>query len=319
MTVPAYVVGICMGFIYAAFLVCIIGTLAKLGRYIRAPTHLRWELYPVPHEKAYFAVRDEIPMLRGSFAQFYHGGLAEELKEMLPEMLFLVRVFRYRRRIWFFSLAMHDGIYLILAWFVLLLIDAITRLAGIPVYAFSPNPWGAFIAWLTIITGIVGGFAIAVGTVGLFIFRLADRGMREYATFREYFNLAFIFTVVITALVAVCTYVWNYMCANGFTFKNLIDALFGNHQGVFYEAMMQMLALITFDPSKLAGLTFVTSPLMLAHQILFCLFLLYYPFSKMVHGPAKYVSYHLVNWDDKPHQEGPLHYNYWGIIKIKER
>ncbi len=318
MAVPGYVVGICMGFIYVAFLVCIIGTIVRIGKYIRAPLHLRWELYPVPHEKGYFAVRDEIPMLRGSFAQFYHGGLIEELKEMLPEMLFLVRVFKYRRRIWFFSLAMHDGIYLILAWFVLLLIDAITKLAGIPVGVDSANPWGAFIAWLTIITGIVGAFAIAIGTVGLFIFRIVDRGMREYATIREYFNLVFLFVVVITALVPVCCYIWNYLCA-GNSVGSIPEALFSSKGGIFYEAMMQMLALITFDPSKLAGLTFVTSPLMLAHQILFCLFLLYYPFSKMLHGPAKYVSYHLVNWEDKPHQEGPLHYNYWGIIKIKER
>ncbi|NPA24127.1 MAG: hypothetical protein GXO23_07525 [Crenarchaeota archaeon] len=310
-------VGICMGFIYVAFLVCVIGTGVRIAQLLRTPLNLRWELYPVPHEKGYLAVRDEVPTLRGSgFAQFYHGGLAEELKETLKEMIFLVRVWKGKRKIWFFSFAMHDGMYLILLWFGALFIAAITQLAGIPVAPYSPNLWGAFLGWIVTGAGLIGAFAVAIATVGLFVFRWVDSGMRQYATFRDYFNLAFLFAVIITALVAVCKVAVDGLLATNF---NILQTVYYLYDHAFKYAVLQMEALITFNPSLISKLEFVTSPLMLAHQILFGIFLIYYPFSKMVHGPAKYVSFHYVNWEDKPYQEGPLEYNYWGVIKIRER
>ena len=36
---------------YVSVVVAIIAMIAKAMRYINAPEHFRWELYPVPHEK----------------------------------------------------------------------------------------------------------------------------------------------------------------------------------------------------------------------------------------------------------------------------
>ena len=36
---------------YVAMAVSILAMLVKAFRYIKAPEHFRWELYPVPHEK----------------------------------------------------------------------------------------------------------------------------------------------------------------------------------------------------------------------------------------------------------------------------
>jgi hypothetical protein len=37
-------------FMYAAVFVFAVGCIGRVLQYARAPIHLRWELYPVPHE-----------------------------------------------------------------------------------------------------------------------------------------------------------------------------------------------------------------------------------------------------------------------------
>ena len=36
---------------YVAVVVLLTGIVLRVAKYARAPMHLRWELYPVPHEK----------------------------------------------------------------------------------------------------------------------------------------------------------------------------------------------------------------------------------------------------------------------------
>ncbi len=309
-----------VGLMYIGFLVCVVGTGARLGKLARAPIQLRWELYPVPHEKGYDAVRDEVPPLRGSgFRQFYHGGLAEELKEMLKEMIFLYRVWSQKRRIWFFSFALHDGIYLVLIWFALLFVSSITHLAGLKMFpTVAPHPWCWLLEWLTVLSATVGALAIATGCIGLFIWRIVDKGMRQYATIEYYFNLVFIAAIAIIGLIPVVKAALDYVLANGFNVPGLIDYVYVK---VFAPAVAEMTYLITFGTVN--TLKYVSwgslTPVVGADQVLFFLFLIYYPFTRLVHGPAKYVTYHMINWDDKPYLEGPLHYSYWGTFKIKER
>lgn len=85
----------------------------KVLRYMRMPIHLRWELYPVPHEPeaehggSYY--EEEWWKREKKVSKF------NELKDMLGEMLFIKRVYHNKRELWLMTYPFHLGIYLMLA------------------------------------------------------------------------------------------------------------------------------------------------------------------------------------------------------------
>ena len=94
--------------------------------FARAPLHLRWELYPVPHE----------PPERASYGGSYleHSEwwrhprvshLAGELRFMVPEILFLHALRTHNRPLWYRSFPFHFGLYLLAASMALLVLAAI--------------------------------------------------------------------------------------------------------------------------------------------------------------------------------------------------
>ncbi|WP_028841459.1 respiratory nitrate reductase subunit gamma [Thermodesulfobacterium hveragerdense] len=58
-------------------------------------------------------------------------------------------------------------------------------------------------------------------------------------------------------------------------------------------------AILSFAPqeTKVKGVVFW-------HFFIFNIFILYLPFSKFFHGPAKYLTYHKILWDDMPQSKG---------------
>jgi nitrate reductase gamma subunit len=160
--------------------------LAKIIRYLTMPMHLRWELYPVPHEK-----------LRAEHGGSYYEesewwkkpretSPVGELKEMLLEMFFLKKVFKYKRRLWYLTFPFHMGIYLILLWFALLFIASVfVSLDG-----------------LIFVTGGLGIVLLTFGSVSLLVKRLFDKSLRTYSTPADYFNLLFILAVAFTAILS---------------------------------------------------------------------------------------------------------------------
>ncbi len=256
--------------VYAAVAVFAIVLLAKVVKYATMPVHLRWELYPVPHEKraehggSYYEEADWWKKPREST-------LIGELKDMLMEMIFIKRVFEHKRPLWWFTYPFHTGVYLILVWFALLFIGAVAELAGIEVSAAGS---GAVIYYLTLLAGSVAMILMFVFGIGLLLRRLADSSMREYSTFVDYFNLLFILAVVATGIAA-----WQY-------------------DRDFSIARAAMKALITFSP-----LPELSSAAKL-HLVLLSLLLIYMPFTKMTHFVAKYFTYHKVLWEDEPNLRG---------------
>ena len=83
------------GLTYASVLTFIGACVVRILRYARAPLHLRWELYPVPHEEpkrvehggSYFETLDW-------WTKPTHFNLLGELRFMAVEMLFLVLFIR---------------------------------------------------------------------------------------------------------------------------------------------------------------------------------------------------------------------------------
>ncbi|WP_456469395.1 respiratory nitrate reductase subunit gamma [Archaeoglobus sp.] len=266
--------------VYFSFTVFVLVVLAKVVKYATMPIHLRWELYPVPHEKgraehggSYFEEADWWKKPRETT-------LIGELKDMFMEMLFIKRVFEHKRPLWWFTYPFHTGIYLILTWFALVFIGAIFEIAGFPISAASVQQLG-FLSWLSpliyYLTWIVGVLAMALMLIfglGLLFRRLGDEGMRSYSAPVDYFNLLFIIAVVATGIAA-----WQY-------------------DGDFAVARAFMKSLITFSPlPSISGATIL-------HVTLLSLLFLYLPFTKMTHFFGKYFTYHKVLWEDEPNLRG---------------
>jgi nitrate reductase gamma subunit len=165
--------------------------LAKVIKYSTMPLHLRWELYPVPHEKfkaEYGGSYYEEPEW---WKKPRETSLAGELKEMLLEMIFIKRVFEYKRRLWYLTFPFHMGIYLMLIWFALLFLNAITSIAGFGVGD-----------QLIVAIGGLGITLLSFGCVGLLLKRISDKSLRSYSTSVDYFNLLFILAVTVTGILA---------------------------------------------------------------------------------------------------------------------
>lgn len=167
--------------IWLACAVFAVGCAWRALRYLRAPVHLRWDLYPVAHEPR----RD-------------HGGSHLEEKDwwtkprrtsplgeitvMAEEVLLLLGVFRHNRRVWWGSLPFHWGLYLLIA-----------ATAGLLVLSLgAPGaPWPALVA----ITGAVGGALLAVGSLVLLHLRVTDPRLRPYSTPLDLVNLLLLFSI----------------------------------------------------------------------------------------------------------------------------
>jgi len=86
--------------IYAGILVFLVGCVRRVLQYSRTPLHLRWELYPVPHETP------ERVLHGGSYFEEsewwkkkQRPNLAGELSFMIPEMLLLKGLWEFNRKL----------------------------------------------------------------------------------------------------------------------------------------------------------------------------------------------------------------------------
>ncbi len=100
--------------VYLGVLVFIIASVVRAGHFARLPRHLRWELYPVPHEAPARAAHG------GSYFEqtdwWRHPrrpSLLGQGKAMLPEMLFLRSLWDLNRPLWLRSFPFHFGLYLL--------------------------------------------------------------------------------------------------------------------------------------------------------------------------------------------------------------
>jgi len=261
-----------MALAYLALAVCAIGTILRVLKYTRAPMHLRWELYPVPHEKgksqyggSYF---EEVEW----WTRPRETSLTAEIRAMLEEMLLIRSLWRHNRPQWYASLPFHAGIYLLFGFTLLLGVAAAAEAVGIA----DNTPW---FQWLQAITALVGAVGLASGTLGacaLLWRRLTDARLRSSSAPIDYVNLLVVLSVFMSAGLAAIT----------------VDPTFSQLRAFLRGAM-------TLSPPP-------QLPAAIAAQIVLAsAFLIYLPFSHMTHFVAKYFTYHQVRWDDAPNVNDP--------------
>jgi nitrate reductase gamma subunit len=259
--------------LYLAALVFIVACVVRAVFFARLPIHLRWELYPVPHEEAaraehggsHFEVTDwwEKPA---------HSNLLGEWKFMLPEMLLQKALWEFNRTLWFLSFPFHSGLYLLIGSTGLLGAHALLAL-WMP--HLMSGEMGIVLHYACALGWLGGAVLAATGALGLLFRRLTNEDLKPYTTAGDLFNLLF-FIVTLGFLVA------SYLVRPAGSPPALALA-----QGV-----------LTFDT------TLRFQPLLATGLVLGALLTAYIPMTHMSHFIAKYFTYHSVRWDDRPNLKG---------------
>jgi len=256
---------------YIGILVFIVGCIRKAYKLWNTPIHVRWELYPVAHEK-------NKPYGGSYFEEFNwwthkrEKSLMGEMMTMGEEILLLKGVFENNKKMWYFSFPFHIGLYLLVVFLLSLIMESVITLIGLPLQITE------FFNSITVVSGICGLILTSLGAVGLLLRRLFNRELKGYSTPQDYFNLLLILSITTTGLIG-----WM-------TSEKLFDIL-GNYA----------LGIISFSPT--ASISDVSSWI-ISTILLFSFYLVYFPFTHMTHPIGKYFMYHQVRWNDEPNIAG---------------
>ncbi|MBD3258119.1 nitrate reductase [candidate division GN15 bacterium] len=261
-------------FFYVALVVFVIGTAYKARKIATMPLHLRWDLYPIPHEKG-----------KGEYGGSYYEevewwtkpanvSISSEMKEMSKEILFIQSMFHNNKPLWIFSFPFHFGLYLSIVYVVLVWLSAILMQFDFTVAA-DAGALGMIIYWATLGFGIAGAALGLFGAVGLLLSRVFKYELRTTSVWSDYFNLFLLAGVFATTLIAWAT----------------VDSTLAG-------AREFIAALITFEA---AG---PMPTIAVVHFVLSAAFLFWLPFTHMTHFVGKYFTYHKVRWEDHPNIQG---------------
>jgi len=258
----------------AVFMVAVVSRFIKISR---MPMHLRWELYPVAHEKgraSYGGSYLEEPEWWTKPRESDHLG---ELKVMIPEILFLAGVWEHNKSHWARTFPFHFGLYLLAGTVALLVLGGIASAAGM-VVAADGNVIGQALYHLTYIFGYAGFGVGLLGSLALLIRRMTEEDYREYTKPVDFFNLGFFVVTLAVGLAA----------------HAIADPSFAVLRGFVTN-------LVTFDVgSAIPGMT----ALSVAEIVLGCLLVAYIPLTHMSHFFTKWFMYHDIRWGDEPNLVG---------------
>ncbi len=258
---------------YVSYIFVVVAYTVKVIKYFRMPLHLRWELYPVVHDKGYKHGGSYFEELEWWTKPRQKSSIRSVI-DMLKRYLFFGEYFRKVRGYWFGLYPWHTGFYLIV------LFDGLTMLGGILLVttgmtiSASAGGFGVVLYYLTLVVAIASFITGIIGSIVLLIKRLADKDLKNYASPINYFNYAFFLLVFVSGLVSWASFDptlsgYREFWAGIFSFK--------------YAAV---------DPATYA------------HIMLFSLFLIYLPFTRSTHYITKMLAFFSVRWDDSPNLRG---------------
>ncbi len=255
-----------LGVLCASLVLLAVRTLAIA----RQPIHLRWELAPVPRvgDKGRYG---------GSDLEEYEWWSKPRRRSTLAafiytakEMLLLRSVWKHNRPLWPLTFALHYGLYLSAAWTFGMCVIAILPFAGSDLLAVSPLRWSlSALALLGYLLGSAGAFS-------LLLKRAFDPDLRPFSSLSRYLNLLVLGVVFLSGCCA-----WLHSEDYVAEVSRFVDGL------ITPDAMATVALPLSF------------------HLVVSLLFLLYLPTTDMIHFVAKYFAYHMVRWDDRPH-DGPM-------------
>jgi nitrate reductase gamma subunit len=261
---------------YGAVVFFFVAVMIKIVGIARLPIHLRWDLYPIPHEKGksrYGGSYFEDPAW---WQKPQRKSLSAEIREMAVEIFFLRGVFRNNRPLWFFSYPFHLGLYALVGLVVCLKLSVILSWGSVSIDGAGVGLVPRMLHTLTIVLAASGWFLTFVGGLGLLGMRLFRSDLRSYSTPGDYLNLFLLLAVSGTGL---------------------FDWVMVDRDCTFLRAFMSSLVFVRPPavpiPSATVCLLWMTDVL-----------LLYFPFTHMTHFAGKFFTYHTVRWADTPNRPG---------------
>ncbi len=253
---------------YITLLVFSAAVLARIVRIMKMPVHLRWELYPVPHEKGRAHYGGSILEEVNWWTKPREMDRLNELRVMLTEIIFLKGVWEHNRSLWLASFGLHFGLYLLCGVLALLLLSVVLTLTGLSSLPATLALVIPLLAW--------GGYALGIlGTVLLYVKRLTDPKLKMYNNPSHYFNLLLLGAIFITGLAWLATRP-DYSTSSADFLQSLLT-----------PAIAAPLPMIGYW-----------------HLCLVLFFFLYFPFTHMTHAFVKYFTYHAIRWEDEPVHPG---------------
>ncbi|TKJ40825.1 hypothetical protein CEE37_07625 [candidate division LCP-89 bacterium B3_LCP] len=251
---------------YLTFAVFVVAIAARAIRIAKMPVHLRWELYPVPHEKGKAKYGGSILEELDWWTKERHKDYLGELKVMIPEILFLKAIWEYNRKMWFGTFPLHFGLYLLIGNTVLLAAMGLLSMANVEL---------AFLVPVTYVIGWIGCVLGVIGAVYMIILRIADSGLAKFSTPSHFLNLFMLGAIYVTGIL------WLSSDPN----------VIANSSG-FFRGLVA--------PSVMPSLP-VTAYLFIGFSLVF---MFYLPFTHMTHFFTKYFTYHSVRWEDETNLPG---------------
>jgi len=216
-----------------------------------------------------------VTVYRGSYLEEYEWWTKTRQRSRIAPLVYMVveifllrGIWKRNRPLWPLTFAFHAGIYLVTAMLLFSLVSSILIITEAPPYVI--NVFQEIASVLAVAGYLMGG----LGAIALLFKRALDSNLRPFNTTTKYFNLVLLGAVFISG-----AYAWF----------NLGD--FAAEMSLFIRG------LITLD----TGLTIAFS--LSLHIIISLLFLLYLPWTDMIHFVAKYFTYHEVRWNDAPQDE----------------
>jgi nitrate reductase gamma subunit len=261
---------------YLSLLIFIIAVVYRFIRIATAPAHLRWELYPVPHEKgraSYGGSRlEEVDWWTKKQEKDHLG----ELKVMIPEIVFLKAVWEHNKALWSGTFPFHFALYMMIFNVVLIKIAAWIVLLW-PQTIVNENPVLFVIVTAIYAIAWVGSIIGIIGSIRMFFLRIADSGLAKFSSPSHFFNIILIGAIYASLLV------WL-----------IVDENYVVNSIAYFKAM------ITFGAMQVTSSMPVWGYI---HIAITLFFLVYLPFTHMTHFFTKYFTYHKIRWEDAPNDD----------------
>ncbi len=258
---------------YVAFTAFVVAVLVRVIHFANTPVHLRWELYPVPHEPPEKASHG------GSYLEDVDWWVkphevdhVHELYDMFSEMLLIKALWHHNRKLWFVSFPFHAGLYALMGCVGLLLLRGLLGAVGVDVSA--EGAVGMILMVLTALAGFAGFGLGLLGACGLLFRRLTDADLKDFTGPIDYLNLVAFVVLFGVGLAAMAT-------------DPLAEGLRAYFGGLF----------LAQPATDVPALT-------LALVVLASLMVIYIPLTHMSHFVAKYFTWHSVRWNDEALQPG---------------
>jgi hypothetical protein len=258
---------------YFAYCFIIGAYTVKIVKYLRLPTHLRWELYPVIHENAYHYGGSRFEN-REWWLSPRPRRLFRALKYLLKDYLYFETYLKKDMTYWFFLYLSHVGFILLMFFQGVTILGAILSLNGIQVDRLSPFLSGWLVYILMQSSGFISFLTGMAGNLGLFILRRTRLDLRTYATPLMYFGYWFHILLSFAGFFA-----WFY---EGYDFS-------------WYRKFWEGLFTLEFTSLTHWSAFFV---------FLMALHLIYLPFTRAIHYITRLFAFFLIRWDDEPNIKG---------------